>query len=104
MEKESDEYAAQLNSLFSKMDERRQKRDIPDYLCGKISFEVLKDPVITPSGITYDKKDIEEHLNKVGHFDPVTRKKLTHDQLIPNYAMKEVVDAFLMENDWALEF
>lgn len=39
-----------------------QKRDVPDYLCGKISFEVLRDPVVTPSGITYDRKDIEEHL------------------------------------------
>lgn len=39
-----------------------QKRDVPDYLCGKISFELMRDPVITPSGITYDRKDIEEHL------------------------------------------
>lgn len=35
---------------------------MPDYLCGKISFEILQEPVITPSGITYDKKDLEEHL------------------------------------------
>ena len=40
-----------------------QKRDVPDYLCGKISFEILRDPVITPSGITYDRKDIQEHLS-----------------------------------------
>lgn len=39
-----------------------QVRDVPDYLCGKISFEIMKNPVITPSGITYDRKDIEEHL------------------------------------------
>ena len=39
-----------------------QLRDVPDYLCGKISFELMRDPVITPSGITYDKKDIVEHL------------------------------------------
>lgn len=39
-----------------------KKRDVPDYLCGKISFEILQEPVITPSGITYEKKDIEEHL------------------------------------------
>ena len=50
----------EVHSLFSKVDERRQKRDVPDYMCGKISFEILKDPVITPSGITYDRKDIEE--------------------------------------------
>ena len=36
--------------MFAKVDERRQRREVPDYLCGKISFELLKDPVITPSG------------------------------------------------------
>lgn len=35
---------------------------MPDYLCGKISFELMREPVITPSGITYDRKDIVEHL------------------------------------------
>ncbi|KAJ8929798.1 hypothetical protein NQ314_017395 [Rhamnusium bicolor] len=84
--------------------EEKCKREVPDYLCGKISFEILQEPVITPSGITYDKKDLEEHLQRVGHFDPVTRVKLTQDQLIPNFAMKEVVDAFLAENEWALEY
>jgi len=89
----------------------------------------MKDPVITPSGITYDRKDIEEHLQvkrcptlwkawskilfllfqcffpqRVGHFDPVTRVKLSKDQLIPNFAMKEVVDAFLVENEWAQHY
>jgi STIP1 homology and U-box containing protein 1 len=81
-----------------------QKREVPDFLCGKISFEILKDPVITPSGMTYERKDIEEHLQRVGHFDPVTRVKLTQDQLIPNFSMKEVVDAFIQENEWSLDY
>lgn len=93
-------YLNELNQLFAKIDDRRRKREVPDYLCGKISFEILQEPVITPSGITYDKKDLEEHLQRVGHFDPVTRVKLTQDQLIPNFAMKEVVDAFLSDNEW----
>jgi STIP1 family protein 1 len=92
-----------LNSLFSQVDDRRQKREIPDYLCGKISFELLRDPVITPSGITYDRADIKEHLHRVGHFDPITRVPLTVDQLIPNLAMKEVLDAFITDNEWALD-
>jgi len=104
LEEESDRAQADLNSLFAKVDERRQKRDVPDYLCGKISFEILKDPVITPSGITYDRKDIVEHLERVGHFDPVTRTKLTQDMLIPNYAMKEVVDDFVSKNEWSLYY
>ena len=29
-----------------------QMREVPDYLCGKISFELMRDPIITPSGIT----------------------------------------------------
>lgn len=41
---------------------------------------------------------------RVGHFDPVTRTPLTQDQLVPNLAMKEVVDAFLVENEWALDY
>lgn len=104
IEEESDRAVADLNAMFSKVDDRRQKRDVPDYLCGKISFEILKDPVITPSGITYDRKDIVEHLERVGHFDPVTRTKLTQDMLVPNYAMKEVVDDFVSKNEWSLYY
>lgn len=104
IEEKRDTCITRLNDLFSKVDDRRRKRDVPDYLCGKISFEILQEPVITPSGITYERKDIEEHLQRVGHFDPVTRVRLTQDQLIPNLAMKDVVDSFLQENEWALDY
>ncbi|XP_071488397.1 E3 ubiquitin-protein ligase CHIP-like [Diadema antillarum] len=103
-EEDFERHHKELNRLFATVDDRRKKRDVPDYLCGKISFELMREPVITPSGITYDRKDIEEHLQRVGHFDPVTRIKLTQDQLIPNLTMKEVIDAFLMENEWVEEF
>jgi len=104
IEAEADKHIAEVNSIFAKVDDRRAKREVPDYLCGKISFELLKDPVITPCGITYDRKDITEHLERVGHFDPVTRTKLTQDMLIPNYAMKEVVDDFVSKSEWALYY
>ncbi|XP_067622245.1 E3 ubiquitin-protein ligase CHIP isoform X2 [Eurosta solidaginis] len=104
IEQQCDDRIKELNNVFAKVDDKRRKRDIPDYLCGKISFEILTDPVITPSGITYERKDIEEHLQRVGHFDPVTRVKLTQDQLIPNFSMKEVVDSYIAENEWALDF
>uniref|UniRef100_A0A8C1W5G1 RING-type E3 ubiquitin transferase n=1 Tax=Cyprinus carpio TaxID=7962 RepID=A0A8C1W5G1_CYPCA len=57
-----DKYLIDMDELFSQVDEKRKKREIPDYLCGKISFELMREPCITPSGITYDRKDIEEHL------------------------------------------
>lgn len=96
-----DNYISKLESMFDNLKLERKKRDVPDYLCGKISFEIMHDPVITPSGITYDRQDIEEHLKRVGHFDPITRQPLVARQLIPNLAMKEVVDAYLHENEWA---
>uniref|UniRef100_A0A914L6I3 E3 ubiquitin-protein ligase CHIP n=1 Tax=Meloidogyne incognita TaxID=6306 RepID=A0A914L6I3_MELIC len=99
----ADSSKAQLNDLFAQVDERRKRREIPDFLCGKISFELLRDPVITPSGITYDRNDILTHLHRVGHFDPVTRVPLTADQLIPNLAMREVVEHFEKENEWAVD-
>ncbi|XP_005108643.1 E3 ubiquitin-protein ligase CHIP [Aplysia californica] len=101
---EASKRISEVNSLFSQLDERRKKRDVPDCLCGKISFEIMRDPVITPCGITYDKKDIIEHLQRVGHFDPVTRTDLTQEQLIPNFSLKEVIDAYLEENPWAEEY
>jgi len=94
----------EVKALFAQIDERRKMREVPDYLCDKISFDLLKNPVITPSGITYNKKDIEEHLQKVGHFDPVSSRKLTSDMLVPNLVMKEVVSTFLEENEWAEDY
>lgn len=63
-----DNNTTELNTLFAKVDDRRRKRDVPDFLCGKISFEILREPVITPSGITYERKDIEEHLQVIYYF------------------------------------
>jgi STIP1 homology and U-box containing protein 1 len=49
-------------------------------LCGKISFEILREPVITPSGITYERKDIEEHL-QVGIIFALTKSKAKTERL-----------------------
>ena len=40
---------------------------------------------------------------RVGHFDPVTRTDLKQEQLTPNLVMKEVIDAFITENEWVVE-
>lgn len=104
IEKEHQQRLSEVNQLFKEVDDRRKTRDVPDVLCGKISFELMREPVITPSGITYDRKDIEEHLHRIGHFDPVTRAELTQDKLIPNLAMKEVVEEFLAQNPWAEDY
>lgn len=70
----------------------------------RLPGDSLQPPATSSSGITYSKSDIIEHLNRIGHFDPITRHPLTADQLIPNLCMQEVVEAFLADNEWADEY
>uniref|UniRef100_A0A7N0UGP5 E3 ubiquitin-protein ligase CHIP n=1 Tax=Kalanchoe fedtschenkoi TaxID=63787 RepID=A0A7N0UGP5_KALFE len=90
-----------LRQVFNKAAEADTPTEIPDHLCCKITLDIYRDPVITPSGITYERKVLLDHLNKVGPFDPVTREPLYPSQLIPNLAVKEAVQAFLDQHGWA---
>ncbi len=64
-------------------------------------MEIFRDPVITPSGQTYERTAILEHLRKVGRFDPVTRATLSEGSLFPNLALKEAVQMYLEDHGWA---
>ena len=103
IEEQTEAYRRKLNEMFEKSYEALEKRETPDVLCCGISFELLQNPVITPSGITYERKNIEEHLKRVGLFDPATRTPLTTKQLIPNLAMREIIEVYVKDNPWALD-
>lgn len=90
-----------LGQVFSKVAEADLPTEVPDYLCCKITLDIFRDPVITPSGVTYERAVILEHIEKVGKFDPITREPLYLSQLIPNLAIKEAVQAFLDKHGWA---
>ncbi|KAF5741302.1 E3 ubiquitin-protein ligase CHIP [Tripterygium wilfordii] len=90
-----------LEQVFQKAAEDDTPSDVPDYLCCKISLDIFRDPVIAPSGITYERAVIMDHLEKVGNFDPTTREPLELSQLVPNLAIKEAVEAFLDKHAWA---
>lgn len=90
-----------LGEIFKKAAEADTPIDIPDHLCCKITLDIFRDPVITPSGFTYERAVILEHIHKVGQFDPITREGLYEYQLIPNLAIKEAVQSFLENHGWA---
>ncbi|GLJ31970.1 hypothetical protein SUGI_0643490 [Cryptomeria japonica] len=92
-----------LSEVFDKAAQCDIPSEIPDHLTCRITLGILSDPVITPSGITYEKSSLLEHLQKVGEFDPVTRAPLLAEQIIPNFAIKAAVRAYLKENAWAYE-
>ncbi|KAJ3140448.1 hypothetical protein HK100_009500 [Physocladia obscura] len=95
----------EIEALFIQADENSKKRSIPDAFIGKISFEIMTDPVISPpSGITYDRAEIVSHLQKIGKWDPLTRQPLHESELVPNLALKEVIEDFLAKNGWAFDY
>ncbi|GMI73481.1 CARBOXYL TERMINUS OF HSC70-INTERACTING PROTEIN, carboxyl terminus of HSC70-interacting protein [Hibiscus trionum] len=90
-----------LRQVFRKAGEDDIPGEVPDYLCCKITLDIFRDPVITPSGVTYERAVILDHLQKVGKFDPITRERLDQSQLVPNLAIKEAVQAYLDTHGWA---
>mmetsp|Transcript_46149 Transcript_46149/g.72216 ORF Transcript_46149/g.72216 Transcript_46149/m.72216 type:complete len:125 (-) Transcript_46149:209-583(-) len=90
-----------LQELLKRAAEKTQRPSIPECLCCQITFDLMKDPVMTPSGQTYEREAVEAHLNQNGRWDPVTRQALQRYQLVPNKALKSVITDFLRDNPWA---
>jgi len=61
-----------------------------DFIC-PITQEVMKNPVIGPDGITYEKKAIMDWLSKHEE-SPITRQPMNALQLVPNRALKATID------------
>jgi len=49
---------------------------IPDYLCCKITLDLMVDPVTTEAGHTYEREVVEDHFKRNGYIDPVTRNSV----------------------------
>ncbi|CAF4472926.1 unnamed protein product [Rotaria socialis] len=100
IEQSSNQSLQELNNLFNEADTKRKRHEIPEYLTCKLCYDLMRDPVITPFGITYCRSCIEENLYKVGHLDPIANKPLAVEQLINNLVLKEIVEKFIKENEW----
>jgi len=96
-----EEQLNELEEVFKKAAKTDTPAEVPDHLCCKITLDIFRDPVITPSGVTYERAVLLDHLQTVGKFDPLTREALEPHQLVPNLAIKEAVQAFLSEHGWA---
>jgi len=87
---------------FCKENSWNTQSEVPEYFCCKITFEFMKDPVLTPYGIGYEKNVIMEHFKKNGNFDPVTRRPIV--ALLPNVSLRNAIQNFIKDNPWAYEF
>lgn len=64
----------------------------PDqYLC-PITYEIMKDPVITSGGFTYERSAIENWFALGHQKDPLTNAPLANKNLTPNHTLKSLIE------------
>jgi Ubiquitin fusion degradation protein 2 len=63
----------------------------------------MHDPVITPSGASFDRLGITKYVEKSG-VDPLTRAPISVHDLRNNYALKAACEEFLKNNGWAVDW
>lgn len=81
----------ELSTALSRQDKRYMRKDAPDFLLDPISFNLFVDPVISPSGRSYERGWILQHL-KTSRTDPFSRLPLTEKDLIPNLALRQAAE------------
>ena len=64
--------------------------EIDSVLLCPIKYDRITDPVITPSGVTYDKVWLEHYLRN-NRSDPLTKESLTAQKLRPNIALRSII-------------
>lgn len=84
-----------LERRLSNIDPSKVDESVPEDLIDPLSLELFTDPVISPSGITYEKSLILDHFFKNGQYDPLTKEPLSASQLYPNLAIKNSINRFL---------
>mmetsp|Transcript_33852 Transcript_33852/g.35157 ORF Transcript_33852/g.35157 Transcript_33852/m.35157 type:complete len:150 (-) Transcript_33852:309-758(-) len=85
-EKKPDEISIKSSST-------NNKNVSPHFFC-PISHELMRDPVVTPHGISFERKSIENHLKAKSNC-PITKKELKKEQLSPNNCLKQLIEEYI---------
>ncbi|WOH06233.1 hypothetical protein DCAR_0625656 [Daucus carota subsp. sativus] len=73
--------------------------EVPSFFLCPISLEIMKDPVILSTGITYDRMSIENWIFlRKNNNCPVTKQELTDVELTPNHTLRRLLQAWCTLN------
>ncbi|RLN52633.1 hypothetical protein BBJ28_00009659 [Nothophytophthora sp. Chile5] len=101
---EVDALMAYVEHMSATFEKDMYPGEVPDYFICPVSMEIMHDPVVTPNGVSYERRCLEEHLRHNGPVDPLTRKRLTPDMLRPNASLRSAIQDYLEKNSWAFEY
>ncbi|CAJ1956225.1 unnamed protein product [Sphenostylis stenocarpa] len=76
--------------------------EIPQFFACPISLQIMKDPVTTVTGITYDRESIEHWLLKAKDCRcPITKQPLPRNSefLTPNHTLRRLIQAWCSANE-----
>jgi hypothetical protein len=74
----------------------KNKKYYDNFIC-PITLAIMKDPVICSDSHTYERSAIETWLSKNSH-SPITREIITNNILIPNIALRNIIQEFKKDN------
>ncbi|OAY69462.1 U-box domain-containing protein 17 [Ananas comosus] len=77
---------------------------IPDEFRCPITLDLMRDPVIVSSGHTYDRSSIARWLDSGRHSCPKSGRRLIHTAVIPNYAVKGLMEQWCRDHNVAAPF
>jgi len=84
---------------YSSSSSQSMTPNVPDEFRCPISLDLMRDPVIVSSGHTYDRTSIAQWINSGHHTCPKSGQRLIHTALIPNYALKSLVQQWCYDNN-----
>lgn len=90
-----------LESLFQRASRMDRPEEIPSCFTCPLTMDVFRDPVISPSGSSYEHSVLKAHLEKAGSFDPITRQPIEKSKLIRNLNLRIAAHLYLQEHPWA---
>ncbi|XP_052141245.1 putative U-box domain-containing protein 42 [Oryza glaberrima] len=99
---ESDEFGGNLFSSLPEVSEYIEP--LYDALFCPLTNQVMTDPVLTESGVTYERRAIEEHFERFADSSenvicPVTKMPLQSKTLMNNASLKSVIAEWTMRNE-----
>lgn len=69
-------------------------KDVPEYFLCPITGCLMRQPAMTPDGVTYDFDAIAEWLQQK-NVDPSTNQPLSVDQLCPNRTVRSMIEDYI---------
>ncbi|KAL3518634.1 hypothetical protein ACH5RR_021223 [Cinchona calisaya] len=73
--------------------------EIPSHFLCPISMQLMRDPVIVATGITYDRESIEKWLYSCKNSTcPMTKQDLSNTDLTPNHTLRRLIQSWCTLN------